>query len=138
MEQLKKDLHILKPQKSSQSSETDRDRTISESQTGVGPAEKQLLARSSSEKPEVADRRSTRHISRQQLINKLNYLNFINGSIQANFKHPAYGETSSLQAYPMPCLGNRLECRWAEGINTHILKERALKSTSRPENTDRF
>ena len=128
MEQQKKNLHILKPQKSSRSPETDSDHIIPKSHTGVERAEKQLLARSSSEKSAGAERRPTRQISRQQLINKLNYLNFINGSIQANFKHPAYGETSSLQAYPMPCLGNSLECRWAEGINTHIFKTHQFES----------
>ena len=128
MEQLKENLHIIKPQKSSRQSETERDRTNSGSQTGVGPAEKRLLSQAAPESSADAARRPARRISRAQLINKLNYLNFINGSIVVNFKHPAYGETSSLHAYPLPCLGNRLDCRWVEGINTHIFQTHQFDS----------
>ncbi|MBW2514743.1 MAG: hypothetical protein JRE21_09280, partial [Deltaproteobacteria bacterium] len=128
MEQLKENLQIINPQKPSDQSETDRDRTNSNLQSGVGPAEKHLLSQASPENSEDAVRRPTRRISRAQLINKLNYLNFINASIVANFKHPVYGETSSLRAYPMPCLGNRLDCRWVEGINTHIFQTHQFES----------
>ena len=128
MEQLKNTLHIIKPQKSSRQSGTDHDRIPPDPEPGVGPTEKQLLAEASTEKKTDTVRRPARRIPRAQLINKLNYLNFINGSILANFKHPVYGETSSLVAHPMPCLGGHLECRWVEGINTHIFETHQFES----------
>jgi len=53
-------------------------------------------------------------ISKQQLINILNYINFQDGSVQVNFKHPKYNHTISLDAKPQPCLGDLLDCRWSQ------------------------
>jgi hypothetical protein len=128
MEQLKKNLQILEPQKSARPSKTGPDRPISNAHTAVEKIEKQLLTRRVSEKPEEPARRPAKRISRAQLINKLNYLNFVNGSLLANFKHPVYGETSSLHACPEPCLGDHLECRWVEGISTHIFRTHQFES----------
>lgn len=128
MEQLKKNLKVIEPQKISSRQETVSAPAPSGPEPGVGRREKQLLRRSSDETPTPVSERRPKKISQAQLINKLNYLNFVNGTLQVNFQHPDYGETSSLAALPLPCLGSRLECRWAEGINTRIFRSHRVKS----------
>ncbi|OQY14119.1 MAG: hypothetical protein B6I30_01425 [Desulfobacteraceae bacterium 4572_187] len=53
-------------------------------------------------------------VQKKHLINKLNYINFQDGTILINFKHAKYDQIISLKAKPLPCLGNELECAWAE------------------------
>jgi hypothetical protein len=61
-------------------------------------------------------------VSRQQLINILNYINFQDGSVQVYFRHPKYDKTISLNARPQPCLGDLLDCQWnADGDIRHVL-----------------
>lgn len=55
-----------------------------------------------------------KEISLDRLVNKLNFINFTEDSILVNFKHPKYTRTVSLDATPLPCLNNRLECRWTK------------------------
>jgi len=51
-------------------------------------------------------------LSRAQLINKLNYINFQDGTIRIIFKHTRYDKTIAVQARPQPCMGDQLECQW--------------------------
>ncbi len=51
---------------------------------------------------------------RSYLINKLNYINFQNGTIQAVLTHRRYDQTTICPASPQPCEGRRLICRWSE------------------------
>ena len=53
-------------------------------------------------------------VSKARLMNKLNFLNFQDGSIIVNFKHRKYEKTVSIFAKPQPCLGDSLECRWVK------------------------
>ncbi len=55
-----------------------------------------------------------RIISRKYLVNKLNFINFQDGTITVNFKHKKYNSTISLHAKPQPCLDNSLDCLWVE------------------------
>jgi hypothetical protein len=123
MEQLKKNIQMIEPHQSSRLEEPDSNNASLDLKQNVGLDEKQLLINESTPPPGPKKR-----ISQIKLINKLNYLNFVNASLQVNFRHPQYGETSSLEAYPQPCLGKRLECRWASGINTKIFETHTLDS----------
>ena len=51
-------------------------------------------------------------VSKKHLVNTLNYINFQDGTILINFKHPTYDNVISLQAKPQPCLGDTLDCLW--------------------------
>ena len=51
---------------------------------------------------------------REYLINKLNYINFQNNTIQVVLTHQRFDQTSILSASPLPCHDERLECHWAE------------------------
>jgi len=52
-------------------------------------------------------------ISRKQIINLLNYVNFQDDFIVINLKHSRFAHIVSLQAKPQPCTGNELTCLWA-------------------------
>jgi len=55
-----------------------------------------------------------RAVSRERMINKLNYLNFQNKTVLLAFEHARYGHTLRLEARPQPCRGNRLRCTWVD------------------------
>ena len=58
-------------------------------------------------------------VRKKHLINKLNYINFQDGTILINFKHVKYDQIISLKAKPLPCLGDELKCAWAETDKLH-------------------
>ena len=53
-------------------------------------------------------------ISRAQLINKINFINFQDKTLLINFKHSNYQTPLTLLAAPSPCLDDHLDCSWAE------------------------
>ena len=55
-----------------------------------------------------------KEVSLKLLINKLNFINFQDGIVQAVFKHAKYDRTISLPATPQPCADSRLDCLWAD------------------------
>jgi len=55
-----------------------------------------------------------KQVRKRHLINKLNYINFQDGTILINFRHVKYNQRISLQAKPMPCRGDELECIWLD------------------------
>jgi len=55
-----------------------------------------------------------KEIHKKHLINKLNYINFQDGTILVNFKHFKYDHAVSHRAKPQPCLGEELKCLWIE------------------------
>ena len=65
--------------------------------------------------PQLAEEKEElrKPVNKSRLINKLNFLNFQDGSILVNFKHRKYEKTVSLLAKPQPCLDDSLDCQWA-------------------------
>jgi hypothetical protein len=57
-----------------------------------------------------------KQIRRQRLVNSLNRINFQDGEIFLNFKHPQYKYTLSLPVKPQPCSDENLNCTWGESI----------------------
>jgi hypothetical protein len=55
-----------------------------------------------------------KEIHKPKLINRLNYLNFQDGSLLINFKHSKYSRTVTLEARPLPCKDDLLECLWVD------------------------
>ncbi len=53
-------------------------------------------------------------VSKKNLINALNYINFHDGVVYVNFRHGKYDHIISLQAKPQPCIENHLDCLWVE------------------------
>jgi hypothetical protein len=58
-----------------------------------------------------------KQISLNQLINKLNHLNFQDLPISVVFKHTKYPLSLSISAFPMPCRNEKLKCQWVDPID---------------------
>jgi hypothetical protein len=91
--------------------------------TEVNPNEKRLISTVSTHAtPAAEDACTTKQISQSQLINKLNFINFLDKPLYVNFRHKQYHRTLSIKASPQPCQGDRLMCRWqqdAGNLNEH-------------------
>ncbi|GFO53736.1 hypothetical protein GMSM_07430 [Geomonas sp. Red276] len=55
-----------------------------------------------------------RSVGKSQLANRLNFINFQDQTILVSLRHVAYDSCVTLRARPLPCAGERLDCRWAE------------------------
>ena len=53
-------------------------------------------------------------ISRQQLVNKLNFINFQDETLLVNFKHKKFGQVFTCQAKPQPSMGEDVRCTWVD------------------------
>jgi hypothetical protein len=62
-------------------------------------------------------------ISLNQLINKLNHLNFREQTLSVIFDHVKYPRKITLEAHPRPCHDRMLVCRWVERVNVEELIE---------------
>jgi hypothetical protein len=51
-------------------------------------------------------------ITRRQLINRLNFINFQDQCITARFQHPSLPKTLAVQVKPQPCTNDVLDCLW--------------------------
>ena len=54
-------------------------------------------------------------VKKETLTNTLNHIHFIDGYIFTLLGHPKYKESVLIKAYPEPCLGSKLTCRWSDG-----------------------
>ncbi|HPL95914.1 MAG TPA: PilZ domain-containing protein [Smithellaceae bacterium] len=62
-----------------------------------------------------------KHLSRDKLINKLNYLNFTGGLVSIIFRHVQGDDNILIHARPHPCVGTRLACRLLPENNASLL-----------------
>ena len=69
--------------------------------------------------PDVNEQSDGKNVSKKLLINKLNCINFQDGTLQIVFKHTRYDRTISLSAQPQPCTGSILDCVWADSEVAH-------------------
>jgi len=66
---------------------------------------------------------SGKRMKRSDLMNRLNFINFSEGTIFATFRHLEHGGLLSCQAFPLPCSGEMLDCRWMPpGLSPDRLK----------------
>ncbi len=65
---------------------------------------------------EIDDLVGGKQVSRKRLINKLNYINFQNRTLLAEFRHIQYDRIFSCPVRPLPCSDVVLECVW-DGSN---------------------
>jgi hypothetical protein len=47
-----------------------------------------------------------------ELVNAINYIHFTGSHVLVLLQHPVYEEKILAKAYPEPCLGSQLACRW--------------------------
>jgi hypothetical protein len=62
--------------------------------------------------PKAAAEQADRRVRRRDLLNLLNYVNFREGTIFVSFRNAERGDVVSYQAVPLPCVDERLACRW--------------------------
>ena len=89
--------------------------------TEVKLHEKAILAKSVSPEDNVISKETVRKVSRDFLVNRLNFANFQDGHIRFIFRHRDSDQYSFLSAFPKPCSGIKLECRWVESSNAPFL-----------------
>ncbi len=63
-----------------------------------------------------------RRVSRDTLINRLNYLHFKEQPITVLFLHRQHGRRLRIKAYPQPCSRENFSCRWEEALPAAILR----------------
>ena len=84
----------------------------------VSKQEKQEVSTTTS-RGQLADQseaaRQHKTVSKSQLINKLNFVNFQEGTISLRFKHTKYDRYLNLDAKPLPCAEDMLDCIWVDG-----------------------
>ncbi|MBW1996878.1 MAG: PilZ domain-containing protein [Deltaproteobacteria bacterium] len=51
-------------------------------------------------------------VDKEDLINHINHIHFKDGFLYVLLRHPRYEESILLRAYPKPCSGNKITCRW--------------------------
>jgi hypothetical protein len=114
MKTVKKNLKLIAP-----STETsDSQKTSSTPQLDVNT---QVLKEEKMDIYEVTQRRERdreqeegKPVDKDQLVNKINYINFRDDTLLINLKHRNYRKTLTLFVRPQPCLGDLLDCLWPE------------------------
>ena len=75
-------------------------------------------------KPPSNEKQQTgKKIDQTQLINKLNFLNFQDGTVLINFSHLKYDKIITLRATPQPCMGDLVNCLWSEANYTDQISQ---------------
>jgi hypothetical protein len=114
MEIAKKNLKVIVPDTNT----GDSQKTRSASQTGTDPqigiAEKKDIYEVSRRTTKEKSREEVNSVSKNQLINKLNFINFQDSTLLINLKHRNYHTPLTLLARPEPCLGDKLDCSWVK------------------------
>ena len=93
----------------------------------VTSAGKNLLAALPAADPENCAADTDRKVTQEQLVNRLNFINFQDDIIHAHFTHREYGRTLLVVAAPEPCLEKILKLRWLSEtdvgslLKTHLL-----------------
>jgi len=65
---------------------------------------------------------SAKTLPQADLINSINYLHFTGSPLYILLQHPTYGEKVLVKAYPEPCTGSPLTCRWDESYFQYKLE----------------
>jgi len=76
--------------------------------------EKEEIFQANQKSTETSNNETGKQLSKEYLVNKLNFTNFQDGTILINFKHKKYDLSISFHARPKPCLGTQLDCLWVE------------------------
>lgn len=88
--------------------------------TTVTSNEKRLISANPTPTPAVDVACTSKKISMRQLINKLNYINFLDKPLYVNYRHKQYHRELSIKAKPQPCQDNRLTCLWQQDVGSIV------------------
>jgi hypothetical protein len=91
--------------------------------TEVTLEEKSISAKSVSPEENAVSEKKVRKVSRDLLVNRLNFVNFQDDYIRFIFLHRDSNQCSHISAFPEPCSGIKLKCRWVETYSVPFLIE---------------
>jgi len=63
---------------------------------------------------QIENQEVEKKVGKSQIVNKLNFVNFQDGTILINLKHNLYDKEISLKATPQPCNSDMVECLWVD------------------------
>ena len=66
---------------------------------------------------QIENQEIEKKVDKVQLVNKLNFVNFQDGTVLINLKHVQYDKEISLKATPQPCISDLVECLWVDDKN---------------------
>ncbi len=90
--------------------------TFPSAEVGLGEKE-QLVKGRAADQNRTPGRKKRPQISRQQIINKINLLNFQDRTLALIFRHHKYKRIIRLAARPLPCRDQQLVCTWAQDVD---------------------
>jgi hypothetical protein len=123
MESAKKNLKLVEMRTDASSLEEKDTTTSTPANQGILSREKTDHHSAANRQPRIKKLDPEKKIGKSQLINRLNYINFQDGTVLINFKHIRYDKTITLEATPQPCMGDLVDCLWAEDKNiTHLIQ----------------
>jgi hypothetical protein len=116
MESLKSNLVLIESAPEAQTASPTQPEAADENlrSAEVTSAEKALLGKTAQHIHGLAEQEEGRKVHKERLVNRLNYTHFQDEVIQVQFAHRQFERTVSIPAMPQPCLGDVLECHWAE------------------------
>lgn len=86
----------------------------SDADTQISPNEKKALYALTRKRTQEIEPAETVRILKDQLINKINFINFQDRTLLVNLKHRLYNNHLTLLARPEPCMGDELDCSWEQ------------------------
>ena len=114
METAKKNLKLIEP--STETSDPQKTSTPPrvDAKTQISKKEKLDIYEVTRRRAPDRDQEEGKPVNKDQLVNKINYINFKDDTLLINLKHRNYHKTLTLFARPQPCLGDLLDCLWPE------------------------
>jgi len=89
--------------------------------TEVTPEEKAFLSKSLFPKDHAIGEEKVREVSKDLLVNRLNFVNFQEEHIRFIFRHRDSNQYTFISAIPQPCSGVKLKCRWSDSYDVNFL-----------------
>ena len=112
METAEKKLQLIGPLTEAEASQKTQPVKDSDADPQISVTEKNSIYEISRRITEEKNPEDRKPVDKNQLVNKLNFINFQDSTLLINFKHRNYHKRLTLLARPQPCLGDTLNCVW--------------------------
>jgi hypothetical protein len=123
MERAKKNLQLIEPDTDVSNQESGDTPTAALDSQKLLSSEKYDRLPAIRRHSQIEDQDTEKSVAKTQLINKLNFINFQDETVLINFNHKIYDKTITLKAAPLPCMGDLVDCLWADDKNiSQIIK----------------
>jgi hypothetical protein len=114
METAKKNLQVIETRPEASNLQKTRSATRVDVKTKIKETETFDIYPVSRRSTPDSGQKEGKPVTKNQLVNKINYINFQDNTLLINLKHRNYGKALTLLANPQPCLGELLDCIWTE------------------------